>query len=52
MSLGNAGNVLSVCVCVGGGGGGGNFPTIHRHNINSNELIFAVFLMFIFIVLI
>ena len=36
----------------GGGGGGGNFPTIHRHNINSNELIFAVFLMFIFIVLI
>ena len=47
MSLGNAGNVLSVSV-----GGGGNFPTIHRHNINSNELIFAVFLMFIFIVLI
>ena len=38
-----------LCVCVGGGG---NFPTIHRHNINSNELIFAVFLMFIFIVLI
>ena len=39
---------LCVCVC----GGGGNFPTIHRHNINSNELIFAVFLMFFFIVLI
>ena len=38
------------CVCVWGGGG--NFPTIHRHNINSNEVIFAVFLMFIFIVLI
>ena len=50
MRLGNAGNVLSVCVW--GGGGGGNFPTIHRHNINSSELIFAVFLMFIFIVLI
>ena len=27
-----------LCVC---GGGGGNFPTIHRHNTNSNELIFA-----------
>ena len=40
------------CLCVCGGGGGGNFPTIHRHNINSNELIFAVFLMFIFFVLI